>query len=91
MSSETLYCNVPQGDCLFAPVDGTLIKSSAESSTDAANADATAKPAAGSFVGTNAYAMKLRNFRQSPKRWVEALKRKYVPTVTDYLNFLVNS
>ena len=95
LSSETTVAFAPSAAIAFAPRSTVLWSSSTESSTDAANADAAAKPAAGNFIGTEMRkaAMKLHNFKQSPKEGgVEAPKEdKYVPTVTDYLSFLVNS
>jgi hypothetical protein len=96
MSSETTVAFAPSAAIAFAPRSTVLWSSSTESSTDAANADATAQnPAAGNFIGTEMRkaAMKLHNFKQSPKEGgVEAPKEdKYVPTVADYLSFLVNS
>jgi hypothetical protein len=95
MSSETAVAFAPSGAIAFSPRSTVLWSSSTEASTDAANADATAKPAAGNFIGTEMRkaAMKLHNFKQSPKEGgVEAPKEdKYVPTQADYLSFLVNS
>jgi hypothetical protein len=95
MCSETTIAFAPSAAIAFSPrtTNFQLSLWSTESSTDATNADAT--PKAGNFIGTELRkaAMKLHNFKQSPKEGgVKAPKEdNYVPTVTDYLSFLVNS
>lgn len=103
MSSETTAAFAPSAAIAFAPrstvrsTQGSLWSSGSatESSTENDATDA-AKPAAGNFIGTEmrAAAMKLHTFVQSPKEGqaaAPAKQDKYVPTLADYLSFLVNS